>query len=231
MANFVATLENRKAHTLSHGMGTITIEIRKKDVYDEVGRMTAYLGQRRSTAEDAAAFDRVELTGSDEGLLDSYWGEAVGVLCLRLQRYIAGTSASAEKNTSVEKDTSAEDSPSTENSPSTEEDASTEKAVGEAEGPPTARAEDVAAAGSAAASADLTLNLTVSGRFNKGMEATLPDSVKSYLASYILQRWCSVSAPGETEYYAGLAAGFMAEVTGKVCCKTRPTRKGVKSEE
>lgn len=191
--------------------------------------MAAYLGQRRSTTEDAAAFDRVELTGSDEGLLDSYWGEAVGVLCLRLQRYIAGT------NTSV----STGDNASTENSTSMGEGTSTEKAVGEAEGPPAARAEDVATADSAAASAstsaaasaDLTLKLTVSSRFNKGMEATLPESVKSYLASYILQRWCSVSAPGETEYYAGLAAGFMAEVTGKVCCKTRPTRKGVKSEE
>lgn len=160
--------------------------------------MSAYLGQRRSTAEDASAFERMELTGGDDELLGSFWDEAVGVLCLRLERYI---SAKVETGTGGSSTGDATDG-TTENGGDT----------------PT---EDN----------DLTLTLSVSSRFNKGMEATLPLSVKSYIVSYILQRWCSVSSPGDAEYYAGLAAGFMSEVIGKVCSKTRPTRKklGVRS--
>lgn len=160
-------------------METITITIDKQEVYDEVGRMSAYLGQRRSTAEDASAFDRIELTASDDELLGSYWGEAVGVLCLRLERYLV-----AKVDGQLATDT-------------------------EGEG--------------------LKLGLAVSSRFNKGMKDTLPSSVKSYIASYILQRWCNVSSPADAEYYAGLAAGFMTEVVGKVCSKTRPTRKKITS--
>lgn len=68
-------------------MVTIDITIKKNDVYDEVGRISAYLGQRKSGA-DASAYERVGVTDSDGALLDSYWSMAKSALVEQLEQYV-----------------------------------------------------------------------------------------------------------------------------------------------
>lgn len=68
---------------------TLKVKIVKDDVLDEVGRTTAYLGQRKPGAASGEAFERVSTTDSDAGLLSLFFDEGLDMLKGRLRRYVA----------------------------------------------------------------------------------------------------------------------------------------------
>ena len=54
----------------------IQLTVRKRDVYNEVAKTTAYAGSKQMSAEDEQAYDRVFTTDEDRLMLERYFGEA-----------------------------------------------------------------------------------------------------------------------------------------------------------
>lgn len=77
---------------------TLKVKIVKDDVLDEVGRTTAYLGQRKPGAASGEAFERVSTTDSDAGLLSLFFDEGLDMLKGRLQRYVVAGDETDEAN-------------------------------------------------------------------------------------------------------------------------------------
>lgn len=78
---------------------------------NEVGRTTAYLGQRKPGAASDEAFERVSTTDSDAGLLSLFFAEGLDMLKGRLQRYVVETADSdkTDSDTSGKDDTESTD--------------------------------------------------------------------------------------------------------------------------
>lgn len=69
----------------------ITLIIKKALVYDEVAKLTGYVGAK--TIEDSGkAYDRVFTTDDDRLMLERFWREAIGAITDEVKRFILSVS-------------------------------------------------------------------------------------------------------------------------------------------
>lgn len=76
----------------------IVLNIKKANVYDEVAKLTGYVGAK--TIEDTGkAHDRVFTTDDDRLMLERFWREAVGAITDEIKRFITNVSTQANAQT------------------------------------------------------------------------------------------------------------------------------------
>lgn len=68
----------------------IELDIKRKDVYNEVARISSYVGAKSFKEQDGQAdtYSRIAITDSDSELLDRYWEDCCGKVAGELQRFI-----------------------------------------------------------------------------------------------------------------------------------------------
>lgn len=68
----------------------IELNIKRKDVYNEVARISGYVGAKSFKEQDGQAdtYSRIAITDSDSELLDRYWEDCCGKVAGELQRFI-----------------------------------------------------------------------------------------------------------------------------------------------
>lgn len=68
----------------------IELDIKRKDVYNEVARISGYVGAKSFKEQDGQAdtYTRIAITDSDYELLDRYWEDCCGKVAGELQRFI-----------------------------------------------------------------------------------------------------------------------------------------------
>lgn len=68
----------------------IELDIKRKDVYNEVARISGYVGAKSFKEQDGQAdtYSRIAITDSDDELLDRYWEDCCGKVAGELQRFI-----------------------------------------------------------------------------------------------------------------------------------------------
>lgn len=68
----------------------IELDIKRKDVYNEVARISGYVGVKIFKEQDGQAdtYSRIAITDSDYELLDRYWEDCCGKVAGELQRFI-----------------------------------------------------------------------------------------------------------------------------------------------
>ena len=72
----------------------VTLSIKKASVYDEVSKLTGYVGAK--TMDDTGkAYDRVFTTDDDRLMLERFWREAVGAITDEVKRFIITVSNQA----------------------------------------------------------------------------------------------------------------------------------------
>lgn len=76
----------------------VVLNIKKANVYDEVAKLTGYVGAK--TIEDTGkAYDRVFTTDDDRLMLERFWREAVGAITDEIKRFITNVSTQANSQT------------------------------------------------------------------------------------------------------------------------------------
>ena len=76
----------------------VVLNIKKTYVYDEVAKLTGYVGAK--TIEDTGkAYDRVFTTDDDRLMLERFWREAVGAITDEIKRFITNVSTQANAQT------------------------------------------------------------------------------------------------------------------------------------
>jgi len=76
----------------------IVLNIKKANVYDEVAKLTGYVGSK--TIEDTGkAYDRVFTTDDDRLMLERFWREAIGAITDEIKRFITNVSTQANSQT------------------------------------------------------------------------------------------------------------------------------------
>lgn len=76
----------------------VVLNIKKAYVYDEVAKLTGYVGAK--TIEDTGkAYDRVFTTDDDRLMLERFWREAVGAITDEIKRFITNVSTQANAQT------------------------------------------------------------------------------------------------------------------------------------
>lgn len=68
-------------------MKNVCISVIKQDVLDEIGRTTAYIGQRKPENADEA-YRRISATEADNAAMERYWQEASDVMIRKLDRFV-----------------------------------------------------------------------------------------------------------------------------------------------
>lgn len=68
------------------------ISIKKANVYDEVAKLTGYVGAK-SIEDTGKAYDRVFTTDDDRLMLERFWREAVGAITDEVKRFIVTVSS------------------------------------------------------------------------------------------------------------------------------------------
>ena len=81
-------------------METITLSIKREDVYTEVDKTTDYTGAKLNGAE-AGARDRIVATQSDLKVLSRFWEEACATANERLKEMFVGSSLPSAEDYSV----------------------------------------------------------------------------------------------------------------------------------
>lgn len=68
----------------------IELDIKRKDVYNEVARISGYVGAKSFKEQDGQAdtYTRIAITDSDYELLDRCWEDCCGKVAGELQRFI-----------------------------------------------------------------------------------------------------------------------------------------------
>ena len=68
----------------------IELDIKRKDVYNEVARISGYVGAKSFKEQDGQAdtYTRIAITDSDYELLDRYWEDCCGKVAGEVQRFI-----------------------------------------------------------------------------------------------------------------------------------------------
>lgn len=68
----------------------IELDIKRKDVYNEVARISGYVGAKSFKEQDGQAdtYTCIAITDSDNELLDRYWEDCCGKVAGELQRFI-----------------------------------------------------------------------------------------------------------------------------------------------
>lgn len=76
----------------------IVLNIKKANVYDEVAKLTGYVGAK--TIEDTGkAYDRVFTTDDDRLMLERFWREAIGAITDEIKRFMTNVSTQANSQT------------------------------------------------------------------------------------------------------------------------------------
>lgn len=76
----------------------VVLSIKKANVYDEVAKLTGYVGAK--TVEDTGkAYDRVFTTDDDRLMLERFWREAIGAITDEIKRFI--TTVSTQDNSQI----------------------------------------------------------------------------------------------------------------------------------
>lgn len=66
----------------------ITISILKSSLYNEIGKLTAYVGAKNTDEQGVNTYDQVFTTNDDATLLERFWREAKSDITDKLSRYI-----------------------------------------------------------------------------------------------------------------------------------------------
>lgn len=75
----------------ANGMKNVCISVIKQDVLDEIGRTTAYIGQRKPENADKA-YGRISTTEADNAVIERYWQEASDLMIRKLDRFVVSVS-------------------------------------------------------------------------------------------------------------------------------------------
>ena len=67
---------------------TITIQVSKARVLDEVAKTTAYIGQKATSEQDPDAYNRIATTDANREQLDRYWMEACSGVTMLLDHWV-----------------------------------------------------------------------------------------------------------------------------------------------
>lgn len=65
----------------------VVLSIKKANVYDEVAKLTGYVGAK-NIEDTGKAYDRVFTTDDDRLMLERFWREAVGAITDEVKRFI-----------------------------------------------------------------------------------------------------------------------------------------------
>ena len=68
-------------------MKTLEIQVKKSEVYEEVQKLTSYIGSK-GMGEDAGSYDRIAAVDADRELLEQYWSEASSLAENGLKRWL-----------------------------------------------------------------------------------------------------------------------------------------------
>lgn len=79
----------------------ITLDIKKSVVYDEVQKITSYIGAKRINDNDVDAYDRMAATDSDVDLLERFWREACGSAIEELKPFVIDISTPENSQTII----------------------------------------------------------------------------------------------------------------------------------
>lgn len=71
------------------------------------------------------------------------------------------------------------------------------------------------------------VRLEMSGSFDVNLRDSMETSLHSYFVGYIVAKWFKFTNKGESESYAGDAAGAMDDVMRKVYYRKKPTRAAI----
>ena len=71
-------------------MTDIVLDIKRKDVYNEVARISGYVGAKSFKEQDGQmdAYTRIAVTDIDSEMLDRFWEDCCGKVAGELQRFI-----------------------------------------------------------------------------------------------------------------------------------------------
>ena len=75
-------------------MQTLTLEISKKKIYQEVERTTSYIGAK--IVDDVEAYQRIRTIDEDAVLLDRFWKETKAEFCNLLKEYLFSVEQTGE---------------------------------------------------------------------------------------------------------------------------------------
>lgn len=73
-------------------MADITIQIDKQEVYEEVSKVTAYIGGKNVDANGKTLYDQVFVTDADLAIIERFFNESLDSLRNVLKRFISGGS-------------------------------------------------------------------------------------------------------------------------------------------
>ena len=66
-------------------MADITIQIDKQEVYEEVSKVTAYIGGKNVDANGKTLYDQVFVTDADKEMIDSFFSSATSNVATALE--------------------------------------------------------------------------------------------------------------------------------------------------
>lgn len=71
-------------------MKTVQLSISKSSVYNEVAKLTAYVGSKTKDKNEENIYDTVFVTNDDTIMLERFWREARSHICDELKRFVTG---------------------------------------------------------------------------------------------------------------------------------------------
>ena len=76
----------------------VIFNIKKKSVYDEVAKLTSYIGAK-TIADTGISYDRIFVTDDDQTMLERFWRESVDTITDLLKRYITAVTSPVNSQT------------------------------------------------------------------------------------------------------------------------------------
>lgn len=73
-------------------MADFTLTIKKNDIYEEVAKTTAYIGNKATVEDGKSAFDQIFVTEADLSMIERFFNESLDALRNVLKRFISGGS-------------------------------------------------------------------------------------------------------------------------------------------
>ena len=79
-------------------MTNLSISITKSSIYEEVAKITAYIGGKNLDANGKSMYDQVFVTDADREMLEGFWDDAINDVSVALESVLATeTSVSGEE--------------------------------------------------------------------------------------------------------------------------------------
>lgn len=79
-------------------MANLSISITKSSIYEEVAKITAYIGGKNLDANGKSMYDQVFVTDADREMLEGFWDDAIDDVSVALESVLATeTSVSGEE--------------------------------------------------------------------------------------------------------------------------------------